>query len=94
MASVKTRERQIANLEGFDVNFLNDDGRNTRSDLAGILKYDYDNAAMNSMTVSEWMRIRFSRFYRVFRCEVLDGEGKPVHGATLLSTVRETYQGE
>jgi hypothetical protein len=94
MPSVKTVERQIGNLEGFDVRFLHGDGRDVRSDLGGVPSYSasFERAAKDSMTVSDWKTGRFRAAYAGYDCEVLDASGKPVHGASLLSSVRATYR--
>jgi len=94
MASLKTRERQIANLEQFDVIFVNEDGRDTRSDLSGVAAYPYDRAARGEWTVAEWKQKRFWTVYPDNDCQVLDGDGRTVHGGTKLSTVRDTYLGD
>lgn len=91
MASIKNVERQIGNLEGFDVRFCHLDGRDVRSDKANISRFGYEKAAKGSMTVSGWKDLRFANTYPGFDCEVLDGNGDACHGAMLLSNVRDTY---
>jgi len=44
------------------------------------------------MTVADWRDTRFKAVYPGFDCDVLDDNGSIVHGATKLSSVRETYQ--
>jgi hypothetical protein len=89
--SIKTVERQLGNLEAFDVAFHHLDGRDVRSDFDGVPGYSFDRAAKNSMTVAAWKEQRFKKLYPGFECEVLDGHGHPCHGGCLLSTVRESY---
>ena len=91
MASVKTVERQMGNLEGFDVRFYHPDGTDVRSDKGNVPSYSFERAAKGNLNVSSWRDQRFKRSYPGFDCEVLDAQGNPCHGATLLSTVRETY---
>lgn len=94
MPSVKTVERQIGNLEGFDVRLLHRDGRDVRSDMDGLPGYSarFERAAKDSMTVADWKDGRFRTVYPGYDCEVLDADGKPVHGTSLLSSVRATYR--
>ena len=91
MASVRTIERQIGNLEGFDVRFCHPDGADVRSDKSNIPSYTFERAAKGTMNVSAWRDQRFKQVYAGFECEVLDAQGNACHGATLLSTVRDTY---
>src|SRR5207244_4195210 len=44
-------------------------------------------------TVAGWRDTRFATTFADFDVEVLDASGVPVHGKTLLSTVRATYEG-
>jgi len=91
VASVKTVERQIGNLEGFDVRFYHPDGSDVRSDKGNIPSYSFARAAKGSMNVSSWRDQRFKQSYPGFDCEILDADGNTCHGAMLLSTVRDTY---
>lgn len=91
MPSIKFVERQIGNLEGFDVQFLHLNGRDVRSDRLKIPSYQFERAAKGSMTVSEWVQGRFLSAYPGFECEVLDSDGQPCHGNTQLSSVRDSY---
>jgi hypothetical protein len=61
MASLRTRERQIANLEGFDVVFLNPDGGDTHGNLQSVPPYTYDRAARGDWSVAEWKETRFKQ---------------------------------
>lgn len=91
MASIKTVERQIGNLEGFDIRFIHPDGRDVRSDKTNIPGYSYQKAAKGNMNVATWRDQRFKQLYPGFECEVLDAGSEVVHGAMLLSTVRDSY---
>lgn len=91
MASVKTVERQIGNLEGFDVRFCHPDGTDVRSDRDNIPSYPFERAAKGTMNVSAWRDQRFKQTYPGFECEVLDASGDACHGAMLLSNVRDSY---
>ena len=100
VASVKTVERQIGNLEGFDVVVRHPDGRDARSDLGsggGRTLPPYNRfalAAKGTLTVAQWKKVRFSQVYSNWDCDVLDGAGAAVSGGTLLRTVRESYEGD
>ena len=92
MASVKTVERQVGNLEGFDVRFCHPDGSDVRSDKTNIPLYRrFERAAKGTMSVSAWRDQRFKQPDPGFECEVLDANGDTCHGATLLSNVRDSY---
>ncbi len=94
MATLKTVERNIGNLEGFDVVIKHPNGRDVRSDKADLPTYSFQKGAKGSMTVSQWQKKRFKQTYPGFRCDVLDAKGKKATGNTLLSKVRESYLGD
>ena len=89
MPSVRQVEKRIEEVEGFQVRFLSPDG--TDPSRRRVDDYRYVNAANKALTVAKWRKARFTRSYEDFGVEVLDGDGNPVHGKTLLSTVRDTY---
>ena len=91
MPRVKTVEKQIWDLEGFDVRILREDGRDIRSDRTGLPAYPFERAAKNDMTVGEWREQRFRPLYPGFDVAVCDGDGSEPHGATKLGTLRDTY---
>jgi len=86
--SVRTISTQIHAVEGFDVDFLALDGDGARQ---RVDDYPYVNAANRSWTVARWRQQRFMPHYRDYGVEVLDGDGAPVHGRTLLEKVRASY---
>ena len=98
MASIKTLERQIGTLEGFDVVVLHPDGRDVRSDLGtgssgrSLPSYPFQKAARGNMTVSDWIQGRFWPTYSGWRAEVLFENGEPARGNVLLSNVRASYE--
>lgn len=94
MPKVKSVEKQIWDLEGFDVSIRHDDGRDVRSDRDGLPSYKYERAAKNDMTVGDWREQRFRHSYPGFRVAVFDGDGNEVHGAMQLGTLRDTYLDE
>ena len=91
MVSVRAVERRIRRVEGFRVAIRDRYGRDLRSDLQGLPGYPFHRAASNSMTVSQWKETRFQPAYSGYTCAVLDRQGNPVHGNTLLSTLRASY---
>ncbi|HMC43439.1 MAG TPA: hypothetical protein VKI20_10560 [Acidimicrobiales bacterium] len=91
MSRIKNVEKRIWDVEGFAVRILWPDGRDVRGDKAGMPMYPYDRAAKNSTNVATWREQRFHRAFPGFDVEVLDADGEPVHGNTLLSSVRDTY---
>lgn len=91
MAQLKSVERQIANLEGFEVTILHPDGRDARGDKQGLPGYPYLNAAKNDFTVGQWRDQRFSNAYPGFAVRVWNADGSEAHGATKLATVRDSY---
>jgi hypothetical protein len=89
--TLKRLERSIRRVEGFDVAMLHPTGRDVRSDKQGLPGYSYSRAARDTFTVAQWRETRFRKSYPGFSVTVLNGDGKPAHGRTLLSTVRATY---
>ena len=75
MAKVKTVEKKIWDVEGFDVRILHPDGRDVRDDMEGLPSYTFERAAKNEMTVADWKEIRFKSTYAGFDVEVVNGDG-------------------
>jgi hypothetical protein len=94
MASVKRVENQIANVEQFDVAFTTEDGRDLRSDRAGIPSYSnkFENKAPGKMTVEGWKERRFRPVYPGFEVEIIMADGSLARGNTRLETVRASYE--
>ena len=89
--TLKRLERSIRRVEGFDVALLSADGRDLRGDKRGLPSYHYTRAARDAFTVAQWRETRFAHSYPGFSVVVFDGHRRPVHGRTLLATVRATY---
>ena len=89
-ASLKQLERGIAELEGFDV-VLALTGRAVSNTKQVLTRYTYARAARGAFTVAHWRETRFANAYPGYTVTVLNGHGKPVHGKTLLSSVRASY---
>ena len=91
MPKLKSVERRIANVEGFEVSVRHADGRDMRSDREGLPMYPYQNAAKNDQTVAQWRETRFKQTYPGLEITVWLADGTEAHGVTKLSTVRDTY---
>jgi len=94
MSKLKTVERRIANVEGFEVTFRHADGRDVRSNKEGLPMYPYQVAAKNDFTVGQWREQRFNQAYPEFEITVWWADGPEAHGATKLSTLRDSYLDE
>jgi hypothetical protein len=92
MTMLITRMRELADLEGFDVEVIDRAGVAVDQKQNGFARYDFDRKMKGSATVSEWKEKRFSSAYSGYGCRVLKGDGTEAAGQTLLSTVRETYE--
>ena len=94
MATIKRIENQISQLEGFDVIFTTEDGRDVRGDRSGIPSYvnRFENRAPGRMNVESWKHRRFRPLYPGFNVEILLADGTHAHGNTLLESVRASYE--
>lgn len=92
MTTLATRTREIGDLEGFDVEFLEENGLVADVRKNGLKKYNFDRKAKGNITVSVWLDRRFRPSYPGYKCNVLNGDGTVAHGNTLLSSVRATYE--
>jgi Uma2 family endonuclease len=92
MPTIGSIERRIQRIEGFKVRLRYPDGRNIRSDQQDFRhNYNYERAASDDITVSQWSRSRFQNVYPGFIVEVLFRDGQIANGNTKLSSVRATY---
>ncbi len=96
MATVEFTEGKIAAIEGFVVRFHYEGparakGPDVRGDRRNVPSYPYQRAASGTMTVATWIERRFRHAYPGFGVVVFDGRDTPVHGKTLLKTVRSSY---
>jgi hypothetical protein len=92
MATVRQLEGRIERIEGFRVRLLHPGGRDVRGDRANLPQYGYERAASDGANVRRWKDVRFTPSYSGWDVEVLESDGNPAHGRTLLSTVRATYR--
>lgn len=90
--TVKAVIEAIMTVEKFEVRILDSDGT-PLAGQHGAEPYGYSNAASKTWTVKHWRHSRFERKYPNWMVEVLDADGEPVHGKTLLSNVRAGYEG-
>ena len=91
MATVGAVERRINLVEGFPVTIRHLDGRNVRDDRTRMPQYPFRRAAADGSNVAAWKAGRFQRTYPGFDVDVLGGDGRRVHGATLLGTLRREF---
>jgi type I restriction enzyme M protein len=85
--ATSTVEAEISQVEGFDVLFAEGEAKSG----SYVDPYPYERAAPRGWTVRKWRTVRWEPIYPDFDVEVLGSDGTPVHGKTLLSTVRSTY---
>ena len=92
MPEVAFIERRIFALEGFRVKLCTNDGVDLRSDRRLPSGFPaYERRAADTSTVAQWKAARFRPAFVGLDVQVLDAAGRPVHGRTLLGTVRRTY---
>jgi hypothetical protein len=92
MPNIGSIERRIQRIEGFRVRLLYPDGRNIRSDQQRFHHtYNYERAASDEMTVSQWRESRFQNAYAGFKVQVLLRDGRIANGNTKLGNIRATY---
>lgn len=92
MPKVKTIEKRISDVEGFDVRIRRPDGGDLRADFRGLQQqYPYSKKAWNDKTVSSWKSSRFLSNYPGYDVDVLDRDGNSRSGHTRLGTIRATY---
>ncbi|MEW6754256.1 MAG: hypothetical protein AB1505_25225 [Candidatus Latescibacterota bacterium] len=91
MPLLKSVERTIANVEGFEVTVRHATGRDMRSDKEGLPSYPYQKAAKNDFTVAQWRDQRFRQVFAGYEVTVWLADGSEAHGVTRLSTVRDSY---
>jgi hypothetical protein len=89
VATVRAVQRRIEAVEGFSVVILHPDGRNVRDDKMNLPQYPFRRAMRAGSSVSDWKRRRFQTSYPGFDVDVRGADGRSVHGATLLRTVRD-----
>jgi hypothetical protein len=74
MATLRTRVREIANLEGFDLQVVMY-GECVDECADGLPPYGFDRRLRGTATVAEWKALRFERSYPARACKVFYGDG-------------------
>ena len=92
MATIKSIEKRIWDIEGFEVQIVTEDGRDVRDDKVLNKQYEAGRAAKNSYTVNEWRENRFKVQFPGFDVNVLDGNGNKARGNLTLGNLRDTYE--
>jgi hypothetical protein len=94
MTTAATRIREIAELEGFEVEILDSSGNLINPAMQGLPSYSrtFEKKAKSSWTVAEWVENRFAKVFPGYRVKVLFDDGKVASGNTKLQTVRESYE--
>jgi hypothetical protein len=86
--ATSTVAEEIFQVDGFDVRFVGGEPESG----SYVDPYPFERAANHVWTVKKWRASRWEPSYPDCGVEVLDADGTPVHGKTLLSTVRTTYE--
>ncbi len=99
MATIRSVEHQIHQLEGFRVRMLHGrDRRDVRSDKTNIPGYGYQRQLTGSKTVKEWRDGRFRTRYPGFDVEVLDVDGNvsigQAYGGNIAAPCRDQNLGD
>jgi hypothetical protein len=96
MTTAATRLREIAQLEGFEVELLAPDGSLVSPAQQGLPSYNrvFERRARSDWTVNEWIEKRFQKVYPGYDVRVLKDDGTPAAGQMRLQTVRESYEAE
>ena len=92
MTTLATRMRALGDLEDFDVEVIDKDGKVVDPKKNGFAKFDFEKRAKGSTTVNDWKEKRFKKTYPGYDCRVLQADGTEAHGNTKLETVRGTYE--
>lgn len=91
MATMGELEKQIFDIEGFNVRFSRD-GRKVRSDCGGFNDYSYKNAAYDNWTAKKWINTRAIDYVQNYEIEVLEFNGTVAANNRTLKKLRESYQ--
>lgn len=90
--AILTLGEQIFEVEGFQVIVVDDPSG--QAPLERLAAYPFERAARGHWSVARWRQRRIWPNYPDLNVQVLDAHGQSVHGRTLLSTVRATYDRE
>lgn len=82
-------ERTIFNIEGFNVNFINN-GKNLRGEVQQPHNYNAMRATKNTYNVAQFIE-KLKMQFPGYEFEVILGNGNRARGNMLLSSVRDSY---
>lgn len=92
MTTLATRTREIGDIEDFDIEVIDKNGKPVDPKTNGLPKYNYDRKTKGDTTVAEWKEKRFGKTYKGYDARVLKGDGTIANGNLKLSTVRKSYE--
>ena len=64
------------------------------SEKSVVSDYPYQNAAIETWSVTEFIRNRIRPFISDHEVLVIAGDGEEPHGRTILRSIRKTYEGK
>ena len=91
MATLRTRVREIANLEGFDLQVVRY-GECVDECEGGFPAYGFEKRLRGMATVADWKTLRFERIYPAMECRVFYADGTEANGDATLNAVRASYE--
>lgn len=83
-------EKRIFEIEGFHVDFKDNNGKNLRNDKQMPKQYEAERATRNSFSVKDFKE-KLKKMFGPYEFDVLNSDGSKAKGQTKLSTVRDTY---
>jgi hypothetical protein len=92
MTTLATRTREVGDIEGFDIEVIDKNGKAVDLKKNGFPKFNYDRKAKGDMTISEWKANRFKKIYKGYDVNVLKGDGAIANGNLKVATVRKSYE--
>jgi hypothetical protein len=92
MPNANSVKRTIYQIEGFEIDFVDQDGDIVHGNTGLDDDYPRVNSAKNNWTLNEWKNERFYRYFNDLGVVVYDGHGNEVqYGQTTLQKIRSTY---
>ena len=89
MPKLKSVEKKIYDVEGFEVKFKSN-GKDLRSDLVIPKQYEADRMSRNSFSVNDF-KDKVKKQFPGYDLDVFVNDGAKARGQTKLATVRDTY---
>jgi hypothetical protein len=90
MPNISKLQKEIRDLEGFDVS-IRADGPAEKKRMPSYSS-KHERKARQSHTVADWKRLRFDVDYPELQVDVLDVSGKKVTNKMLLQRLRSMYE--